>query len=480
MMAMKQDDSEDVFYLDLADKALELISARGVRYGSVAYRKSKDLSMFLKNGSLSVVSTDKVSGISVRVSTGTGVGFASTNRLTKRGVEMAAGRATSMAKAFTGPTADLRTGKGETAKWSVRQKILLENIDTDEKIRRISEIDAQAKVSSRLKSFRQVAYSESVTTKYYIDTEGTRIKGTDPKVEFNASIMLQSGADFEQTNLQLGYTGGFEALDVLSVEDCVRREIESLDRVLRHGKSFKQGRYDLVCGSEVTGIACHESCGHPMEADRIMGREASQAGKSFVKLDSKGMRIGSDLVTIVDDPTLPNSFGFYQYDDEGVRARRRTLYDHGLINEFLQNRESGSKSGEGTNGAGRASSFDSEPLVRMANTFLLPGDCDNDEIIGDVRNGVLLNSFNEWNIDDKRYNQKYVGREAYMIENGEITYPVRAPVLEITTPGFWSSVDAVGKEMNFSAGSCGKGDPMQGMEVNMGGPMIRLRAIALK
>lgn len=477
---MKGSRGDEQSFFDLAEKTLELISVSGVRYGSVTYRRSKDLSMSFKNGSLSVISPDTVSGISVRVSTSDGVGFASTNRLTKAGVQFAAKRAASMAKACSGSSADLRTGKGEVARWDIRQKIPLESVDTDEKTRRISEIDSLTKGSSKLKSFRQAAYSESVATKYYIDTEGTRIEATDPKVEFNSFVMLQNGADFEQTNLQLGYTGGFEALDELRVEECARREVETLDRVLRHGKSFRPGRYDLVCGSEVTGIACHESCGHPMEADRIMGREASQAGKSFVSLDSKGVRVGSELVTIVDDPTLPNSFGFYLYDDEGVKARRRTLYDHGLINEFLQNRESGAKSGAGTNGAARASSFDSEPLVRMANTFLLPGEFDNDDIIGDVKNGVLLNSFNEWNIDDKRYNQKYVGREAYVIKNGEISYPVRAPTLEITTPGFWSSVDAVGKELSFSAGSCGKGDPMQGMEVNMGGPMIRLRGIALK
>lgn len=472
---------KDESHFDLAEKALELISVRGVRYGSVAYRKSKDLNMFFKNGSLSVISPDTISGISVRVSTRKGVGFASTNRLNKDWIERTVRRAASMANACAGSSADLRTGgKGHKSKWEVAQKTALDSVDTDEKIRRISEIDALTKEGSKLKSFRQVGYSESVTTKYYLDTEGTSIHATDPKVEFNSFTMLQNGADFEQAHLQLGYTGGYEALDALGVEERAKQEIKTLDRLLKHGKSFRPGKYDLVCGSEVTGIACHESCGHPMEADRIMGREASQAGKSFVRLDSKGARVGSELVTIVDDPTLPNSFGFYQFDDEGVKARRRILYDHGRINEFLQNRESGSKSGDGSNGAGRSASYDSEPLVRMANTFLLPGDYGNDEMISEVKSGLLLNSFNEWNIDDKRYNQKYVGREAYMIENGEVTHPVRAPVLEISTPGFWSSVDAVGRELKFFAGSCGKGDPMQGMEVDMGGPAIRLRGIALK
>jgi TldD protein len=91
-----------------------------------------------------------------------------------------------------------------------------------------------------------------------------------------------------------------------------------------------------------------------------------------------------------------------------------------------------------------------------------------------------MKSFMEWNIDDKRYNQKYVGREAYLIENGEIKHPVRKTVLELTTPGFWSAVDAVGKDLDFEAGFCGKSDPMQALDASLGGPHMRLRDIALR
>ncbi len=464
----------------LAEKGLELCSAAGVRYASVTYRRTVELGMFFKNGSLSVISPETDYGISVRVATAGGVGFSSTNNLAAGGVRRAVGNALSMARAGSGDAADLRTGKPEKASWSVEEKVRLADVDTDEKISRMSELDEILRQSSKLKSFRQIAYSEGKSTKYYIDTEGTSIRASDPKVEVSYFLMLQNGADFEQAHRQFGYTGGFEAIDELEVGTQGREEVESLEKMLTQGRSFRRGRYDLVCGNEVTGIACHESCGHPMEADRIMGREASQAGKSFVGIDSCGRKIGSDIVTIVDDPTLPNSFGYYLYDDEGVRARRRILYENGRINEFLQNRESGSMSGSFSNGAGRAASYGVEPLVRMANTYLLPGDFDDDEIVEGVKNGVLLKSFNEWNIDDKRYNQKYVGREAYMIENGKVTHPVRSPVLEITTPGFWSAVEAVGKRLRFFGGTCGKGDPMQGMEVNMGGPMIRLRNIAMK
>lgn len=477
---MKSTDATESAGFDLAERALGLCAGKDAIYANATYRKSRELGMFFKNGSLAVISPESDAGISVRIATRKGVGFSSTNRLDREGVKKAVDSALSMANACMSIAADFRIGSGDVAEWTAEQKIELGSIDTDQKIRRISDFDRTLKDATRLKSFRQIAYSETLNTKYYVDSEGTRITAHDPKVELNCFVMLQSGADFEQAHRQLGYTGGFEALDELHAEEYGRNDVIGLEKMLKEGKTFKPGRYDLVCGNEVTGIACHESCGHPMEADRIMGREGSQAGKSFVRLKSSGDVVGSELVTIVDDPTVPNSFGYYAYDDEGVKARRRVLYDHGRINEFLQNRESGSKSGAGSNAAGRASAYDVEPLVRMANTFLLPGDHSEEEILGSIGRGVLLNSFNEWNIDDKRYNQKYVGREAYMIEGGEVTHPVRAPVLEITTPGFWGAVDAVARELKFFGGTCGKGDPMQGMEVNMGGPMVRLRNIYLK
>ncbi|HDM22832.1 MAG TPA: TldD/PmbA family protein, partial [Methanomicrobia archaeon] len=152
----------------------------------------------------------------------------------------------------------------------------------------------------------------------------------------------------------------------------------------------------------------------------------------------------------------------------------------GKINEFLHSRETAYKMGIQSNGAARASSYDREPIPRMANTFFVPGDYTLDELIEDIKFGIYMKSFTEWNIDDKRYNQRYIGRESYIIENGEIKDPVKRPVLEITTPGFYKAVDAAGKDLEFTAGTCGKSDPMQGLDVWMGGPSIRLRNVIFR
>lgn len=158
------------------------------------------------------------------------------------------------------------------------------------------------------------------------------------------------------------------------------------------GRKPPEGRVDLVISPEVAGIAVHESVGHPpYESDRIFGREAAQAGESFVKPDMLGERIGSEAVTVIEDPTIPNSWGgFYLYDDEGVKARPRYLIRNGIINEFLMNREYAAKLGQRSNAAARAINYNREPIVRMANTYLAPGDHSFEELIEDVKLGVYM------------------------------------------------------------------------------------------
>src|SRR3989442_6744492 len=127
-----------------------------------------------------------------------------------------------------------------------------------------------------------------------------------------------------------------------------------------------------------------------------------------------------------------------------------------------------------SNGAARAVNYNVEAIVRMANTFVEPKDHSVEELLEDVKFGVYMKSFMEWNIDDKRYNAKYAGREAYLVENGEVKHPVRNTIIELTTPAFWSAVDAVGKDLDFEAGFCGKSDPGQALDASFGGPTSRL------
>ncbi len=132
-----------------------------------------------------------------------------------------------------------------------------------------------------------------------------------------------------------------------------------------------------------------------------------------------------------------------------------------------------------SNGAARAEFFDREPIVRMANTFMLPGDHTFEELVENVKHGVFMKTFGEWNIDDRRYNMRFIGRECYLIDNGKLGGLVRRPILEITTPGFFGSIDALDKNLQFEGALCGKSDPTQGAPVWHGGPNVRVNDVKL-
>ena len=262
----------------------------------------------------------------------------------------------------------------------------------------------------------------------------------------------------------------------LEIQKKIEDAVKNLKEISK-SPSAKPGRYDVIISPEIAGIVAHESCGHPTEWDRISGREGSLAGESFLTGKKYPFRIGSPVVNVIDDPTLKGSYGYYKYDDEGIRARKRYLYKDGMTNEFIHSRESAASYGVEPNGGGRVSDWDMEPLARMSTTYIEPGQHTFDELIEDIKNGIYIKSYTEWNIDDIRFNEKYVGSEAFLIENGRLKGRVRKPAIETNTVNFYSSIDAVSNELEFSAGTCGKGDPEQGVDTWMGGPSVRLRNI---
>jgi len=469
---------------DIVDFALEYARSKKIEYAEIRAQSQVQDRLMLRNGILEAYVSAVDSGFCVRVMADGGIGFASTNKWTREEAREIVDLAFKYAKAANRKEKLVfAEEKGVETKWTVDQKEEMDNISPEEKISALVEID-KALASCGVKIAATMSQcSVDLTSKYFVNSEGSRISSFLPKIGAYIFITVTEQGKTEQASEQFGYSGGWEAFDEWNINEKMVHDAKVLRDVITKGKAVKPGVMDLICGHEVTGIAAHESCGHPMEADRILGREMSQAGRSFIFKGGPfwiGARIGSGVVTIVDDPTIEHSYGYYAYDDEGVEAKPRYLYKNGMINEFLHNRETAARLGLRSNASSRSINYDREAIVRMANTFVVPGDMTEDELVEDVKHGVYMKSFTEWNIDDKRFNQRYVGREAYLIENGELKHPVARPVIETTTLKFWTAVDAVSKKVEFDAATCGKGDPAQGVPVYTGGPCIRLRGVYIK
>ncbi|WP_087036620.1 TldD/PmbA family protein [Thermococcus litoralis] len=469
---------------ELVEFAVEKAQELGASYAEARFEEKNGTEIVMKNGNPEGLGILADRGIGIRVLVNGGMGFASTNVLTKESVEEAVKKAVKLAKA----AAKLRNKPIQFSEedfhqvfYEVKMKKDFRDVSAEEKMEYLKLIEERVKETGVNVPMRFLRYGDFMWHKVFMNNEGALVESLIPRVSITYNLVVFEDGQMEQAPfVQRAFSGGLELIEKDKPWEWAVKDVKALQKLIKEGQKPPEGKVDLVLAPEVAGIAVHESVGHPYELDRIMGREAAQAGESFVKPEMLGERIGSEAVTVIEDPTIPNSWGFYLYDDEGVKARPRYLIREGIINEFLMNREYAAYLGMKSNAAARAINYNREPIVRMANTYLAPGDYSFEELIEDVKLGVYMVSFNEWNIDDRRYQQRYIGREAYLIENGEIKHPVRRPVLEITTKGLWSSVDAVGKEVEFYPGTCGKGEPSQGVPVWMGGAHARLRDVVLR
>ena len=451
---------------------LEDVVKRFSEYKYIEARRHKIslTNLYIINGSPAGVEDSSYSGYSVRAFKDSAMYFTSSTRL-----EDLTPLSLTLKEWEKGYSADQRSSGSytveEKAKASLeeKQKLLID----------ISKNLLQLKINSKIPSLN-IIYSESIEEKEIVFEDGTKVYGRVPRIHISVSVTMKSDKASATFYEEFGGSGGFELVKTWDLEKTLEEKIKSVDEVLNKGKSVTPGKKDVVLSNMLSGIMVHESVGHPFEADRVLGRESAQAGLSYLVGRNFGERIGSNAVTVVDDPTLPNSSGFYLIDDEGIKARAKYLIKEGVINELLQDRFSAYKFGLNSNGSARASRFDREPLVRMSNTFFMPGNYTFDELVEGVKDGIYMKSYMEWNIDDLRIGQRYVGLEAYEIKNGEIGDPLLFPVIEGTTFDFLSSIDAVDNTLKFYYGTCGKGDPDQGIPVWMGGPNMRIRNVSVK
>lgn len=473
---------------DLVAYAVDLARQKGCEYSEARFQRTSDVASLVRNGEAEPASISDAEGIGVRVALNGALAFGATNLVSRESVtNLVSNLVKNARRASEGLKDRVKFSREEshTANWGVEEKKKLEDIRAESLIRFLKEVDKSVPATLSDVTFpnRNCAVFCSIDEKHYENSDGSKLHGRIPRVGFVCILSAMYNGRPSTISVPPGYsglgaTGGWEMIEALDIPLLVPSQLRDITNGVKATAKPPTGEdLFLILGPNVAGLTSHESCGHPGEADRILGREGAQAGESFLKKDKLGMQIGSEEAFVSDDPTIPNSMGFYLYDDEGVKARKRKLITEGKFSEFLQNRETAAVFGIESNGSSRAVQFDREPIIRMANTFIEPGNWTFEEMLKETKKGVYIRSFMEWNIDDKRLNQRYVGLEAYRIENGELKEAIKDPVLEITTPKYWGSIDARASDLTYTTGTCGKGDPMQGAPVYTGAPHIRLKNV---
>ncbi len=470
--------------MDLAELAVSEATAAGASYAEARVQGNMGRQYLLKNGEAQPASFAEGFGLGIRVLARGAMGFAATNVLERRGVRVLAARAVKAAGASGSGLKKpivFADAKAIRRKWAAHEKRKIEDGDAAWLRGVLMEVEARiadGKAGVKIPG-RYLGLGVELENRYFVSSEGARVQGRLPRVAFYGSLTAVESGETAQRFIQAAESGGLEVVQRIGLVQMVEDEAKALGKVLKTTTKPPRETVDVILSPELSGIAAHESVGHPQEADRILGREGAQAGESYLKANSLGKKIGSDDANVSDDPNLAHSNGFTPVDDEGVEGKKRRLIKDGVINEFLHNRHTAAEFGITSNGSSRSSGFDREPIIRMSNTFVEPGDYTLEELVKGVKLGVYFKTFTEWNIDDKRLNQRYVALEAYLIEHGEMKGMVKSPVLEITTPRLWGSVAGRSRVLEFEAATCGKGDPMQGAPVWTGGPDTLLKGIKI-
>ena len=250
---------------------------------------------------------------------------------------------------------------------------------------------------------------------------------------------------------------GSQAVELLTAEECPTTQT------------------NLVLAPDQMMLQIHESVGHPLEIDRILGDERNYAGGSFVsKEDFGSLEYGSPLMNITFDPTVPGEFASYSFDDTGVLATKEFVIKEGKLIRGLGSLESQKRANLPGVACARACSWNRPPIDRMANLNLEPGTASLSEIIGDIEHGVYMESNRSWSIDDRRYKFQFGCEYGKLIENGQLTKTLRNPNYRATTPEFWHSLSKIGDTSTwqmYGTPFCGKGEPNQAIWVGHGSPV---------
>lgn len=307
-------------------------------------------------------------------------------------------------------------------------------------------------------------YKDFYTIEEFESSDGSHITTKTPRVLWSVEIVGRKDGDIQSVRRRIGNTMGFEAFDGDKQVAAARDAVASLVALLA-GKSPPSGPMPVIVDNGLCGVFAHEAVGHASEGDLVATGNSCFEGLV-------GKKIGSGLVTIKDDATIPGLFGSYVYDDEGVKTRAKVLIEGGVLNDFILSRETAARLSMEPNGGARAESYHYRPIVRMSNTYIDRGDAAFKEMMEGIKLGVYAKDSRGGQVNTSQGLFQFNAQEAYLIENGEITKPLRDVSLSGNTLDILKLIDMVGNDLVLGhPGICGKG---QTAPVSDGGPHIRI------
>jgi TldD protein len=430
----------------VVQRVLQEALRRGGDLSELFVENRTSTTLRLDDGRVEDVSSGRDAGCGVRVIAGERASYAYTNVLELPALLEAARAARAGLDSPAGSvSADLRRVQAPTSHpvgtppWEV---------GTAAKAQALIAADEAARAVDA--SVRQVSatYLESHQRLSIATSEGRRATDDRTRVRFAVNVVAARDGTIATGFEAPGHSGGFELLErsdpaQLGAE-AARKAVTMLD-----ARPSPAGEFPVVLAPGTGGVLIHEACGHGLEADTLVKQASVYAGR-------EGERFGSEAVTIVDDATDVGAWGSFGVDDEGTEAQRTVLFDRGVLVGHLSDVRSAAKIGRPPTGNGRRESYAHLPLVRMTNTYLLPGDDDARDIVASVERGVYAATFSGGEVNPANGNFVFGMSEAYLIDKGELAYPIKGATLIGNGPQVLGMIDAVGADFGRKEGVCGK------------------------
>jgi TldD protein len=454
---------------DVVTRVLSAALRTGGDFAEVFAEDKRSSSAYLDDGKIEELSSGRDRGAGIRVVVGETTGFAHTADLSETGLLVAAEAAAAAAREGGGGTRTVALTRTEVRHPSPAQ-VQPSDVAKATKVALLQRADGAARAAGG--DIRQVSasYADSRRRILIANSDGLLTGDDQVRTLFTVGAVALGDTGMQTGRESIGHTIGFELFDRYDVEELARAAAERALTKLA-ARPAPTGELPVVIGPGGGGVLFHEACGHGLEADLIA------KGASVFK-DRRGEQVASPLVTLVDDGTVATEWGAFGCDDEGTPAQRNVLIQDGILTDYMWDFLRSRKEGRARSGNGRRQSYQHLPMVRMTNTFILDGPDDPASIVSGTEHGVYVAKLGGGQVNTATGDFVFGMTEAYLIENGEITEPLREGNLIGNGPEVLQNIEAVGNDFEFGPpGTCGKDG--QGVPVGDGVPTLRVSKLTI-
>jgi TldD protein len=439
---------------------------------------------------MGTASSDESLGLGVRVLVNGCWGFASTDDLSKDSLGAVAMRAVDIARASGKAKKEsvaLAAEQPVQVNWS--SPCQMDPFSTSIE----ANLDLLLRADAEMRAVKGITLAEGALNfrrarQLFMSSEGAVIEQTRVITGVGIEAHCYADGDLQTRSYPNSFRGqymlrGYELVDEMDIVGNARRIAEEVV-ALHKADQCPQGRRTLILDSSQLGLQIHESIGHPIELDRVLGMEANYAGTSFLTLDKlDNLKYGSEIVNVVADARLEHGpgLGTFAYDDEGVAAQCTDIIKDGQFRGYLSSRETAATVKlQRSGGTMRADGWNRIPMIRMTNISLRPGTWKLDDLIADTDDGIYMETNRSWSIDDRRYNFQFGCELAWEIKGGKKVRLLKNPSYSGMTTEFWNSCDAICDRNHWTlwgTPNCGKGQPSQTMGTGHGAAPARFRNV---